>query len=608
MSPKSKKSNPFAKLILSFSGLGSNNLSEVSQSNSNYFAVGGANIFVAAFVFLLGSWSFHLAFPLALSYIHFLLGLTLAVVVFTFNRQTIHALNQQAITAHKMKRIGIVLLPIFLISVFLGIIISTPIKFYLFGIPITTNILDRISEIDKISDSNISSKISSWSLTLFLILILILPTLIKYYSLQTSYQSEMSSFLNEFMWFCSGANKAILRKCPNEYAKYFGIGGTILFTALMATLSGGYAFYTAFDNITIAICFGLFWGAMIFNLDRFIVNTMYSDGEPTISFKEFMGGLPRLTIAVFLGIVISYPLELKLFEDEINARIEKLKVENLKDYNAILDSSFSQIGSNNKEVKDLEQKKEKLQNEINLAKQDWESVVKIPIRKWKKNNQGRKSFYIIYVWPEKYYQKKNDYEEVKGRNERDIEDCRAKIKNIENKILADEKVREGYESTHNKQNVALSDLSTRMEAFEILKSEKPSIRTASLFIMVLLIIIEISPVLFKMMMTSGDYEVIQNAERNEIKISEVVRISERNDWANTEITKLIETNKKKIIAKQNELNAELNSNQDLLIAIAKAQAEIAQVAINQWKEQETQKALENPEYFIKSSTLNPKKS
>jgi hypothetical protein len=321
-----------------------------------------------------------------------------------------------------------------------------------------------------------------------------------------------------------------------------------------------------------------------------------------------MGGLPRLTIAVFLGIVISYPLELKLFEDEINARIEKLKVENLKDYNAILDSSFSQIGSNNKEVKDLELKREKLQNEINLAKQDWESVEKIPKKKWRKNGQGQMILRTIYVWPEKYYQKMKDYEEVKGRNERDIGDCRAKIKNIENKILADEKVRAGYESTHNKQNVALSDLSTRMEAFEILKSEKPSIRTASLFIMILLIIIETAPVLFKMMMTSGDYEVIQNAERNDIKISEVVRISERNDWANTEITKLIEINKKKIIAKQNELNAELNSNQDLLIAIAKAQAEIAQVAINQWKEQETKKALENPEYFIKSSTLKSKKS
>ena len=138
-----------------------------------------------------------------------------------------------------------------------------------------------------------------------------------------------------------------------------------------------------------------------------------------------------------------------------------------------------------------------------------------------------------------------------------------------------------------------------MEAFGILKDEKSSIRVASLFIMLLLIIIEVAPVLFKMMMSSGDYEVIQNAERNEIKISEIVRISRQNDWANTEINILVEDNKKKIRAKENELNAELSSNQKLLIEIAKAQSEIAQVAINQWKEQEIKKALENPEIFVK---------
>lgn len=613
MSQKNKKRNLFTNFIWYASGQHLRDLSSLSQSKTNYFAIGGVNIFITTIVFLLTSWSFHVAFPKVISIIYYLLGITLGIIVFTFNRQTIHALCQSELNG-KNQKLSIVLIPIVLFSIFFGIIISTPIKFYLFDISITTNIMERISELDKISGTSVTSKISSWSLTIFLILILILPTLIKFYSLQNGNQKKRSNFLNEFMWFCSGANKEILRKCPNEYAKYFGIGGTILFTALMATISGGYAFYTAFDNPTIAISFGLFWGAMIFNLDRFIVNTMYSDGEPTISIKELLGGLPRLIIAIFLGIVISYPLELKLFEDEINARIEKLKVENLKEYNTVLELSFSQIGSNNKEVKEISIKKDNLQNEINKAKQDWESVKKVAKqgKRQKKDNTGKPFFdnsnkpimetYTYYVWPEEYYHKKKDYEDIKQRNELDIEDYRNKIKNIENKIIADEKVKEGYELSHNKQNVALSDLSTRMEAFEKLKEEKSSIRISSLFIMLLLIIIEIAPVLFKMMMTSGDYEVIQNAERNEIKVTEIVKISERNDWANTEITKLIEDNKKKIIAKQNELNTELNSNHELLLAIAKAQAEIAQVAINKWKEQEIQKALENPESFIKMNT------
>ena len=126
---------------------------------------------------------------------------------------------------------------------------------------------------------------------------------------------ERSNWYNEFLWWCAGANKKVLRQCPTEYAKYAGMGGTIFSTACMAALSGGYAISYVFDNTLVAVLFGLFWGfVIIFNLDRLIVNTMYSDGKVTISFKEFFSGLPRIIMAVFLGIVISTPLELKIYQ------------------------------------------------------------------------------------------------------------------------------------------------------------------------------------------------------------------------------------------------------------------------------------------------------
>ena len=142
---------------------------------------------------------------------------------------------------------------------------------------------------------------------------------------------EKSNWYNEFLWWCAGANKKILRQCPTEYAKYAGMGGTIFSTACMAALSGGYAISTVFENTIISFLFGLFWGfVIIFNLDRLIVNTMYSDGKETISWKEFFSGLPRIIMAIFLGIVISTPLELKIYEKSIDAEIEKLKDQDLK--------------------------------------------------------------------------------------------------------------------------------------------------------------------------------------------------------------------------------------------------------------------------------------
>lgn len=130
---------------------------------------------------------------------------------------------------------------------------------------------------------------------------------------------------------CCGVNRKIVRQCPTDYAKYAGMGGTILFTAIMASLSGSYALFSVFDDEVVAICFGVFWGLLIFNLDRFIVNTMYSDGKVTISWQEFKSGLPRIIMAIFLGIVISTPLELKIFEDAIDIRIEQDKDKLLQD-------------------------------------------------------------------------------------------------------------------------------------------------------------------------------------------------------------------------------------------------------------------------------------
>lgn len=58
---------------------------------------------------------------------------------------------------------------------------------------------------------------------------------------------------------------------------------------------------------------------------------MYSDGKVTISWQEIKSGLPRIIMAIFLGIVISTPLELKIFEDAIDIRIEQDKDKLLQD-------------------------------------------------------------------------------------------------------------------------------------------------------------------------------------------------------------------------------------------------------------------------------------
>jgi hypothetical protein len=122
--------------------------------------------------------------------------------------------------------------------------------------------------------------------------------------------------LQRFFIFCSGSDTQILSECaPGEQTKYAGIGATVFFTAVMAAIAGSYALYTLFDSIFTAIFFGLIWGLLIFNLDRFIVSTIKKRHD---FFAEIIQASPRILLAIIIAIVISKPLELKIFEKEIN--------------------------------------------------------------------------------------------------------------------------------------------------------------------------------------------------------------------------------------------------------------------------------------------------
>ena len=122
--------------------------------------------------------------------------------------------------------------------------------------------------------------------------------------------------LQRFFIFCSGADTDILEDCSaGEQTKYAGIGATVFFTAVMATIAGSYALFTVFDNLFTTIFFGLIWGLLIFNLDRFIVSTIKKRDS---FFDELIQASPRILLAVIIAVVISKPLELKIFEKEIN--------------------------------------------------------------------------------------------------------------------------------------------------------------------------------------------------------------------------------------------------------------------------------------------------
>lgn len=98
--------------------------------------------------------------------------------------------------------------------------------------------------------------------------------------------------LKKFFILCSGSDTDILDSCSiGEQNKYAGIGATVFFTAVMAAIAASYALYTVFDNYFTAIVFGLIWGLLIFNLDRFIVSTIKKRNS---FLDEFIQATPRI--------------------------------------------------------------------------------------------------------------------------------------------------------------------------------------------------------------------------------------------------------------------------------------------------------------------------
>src|SRR5256885_311453 len=130
--------------------------------------------------------------------------------------------------------------------------------------------------------------------------------------------------LRRFLITCSGADKSILDdpRCEVERTKYAAIGATVLSTAVLASLSGGYAIYTTFQSYPMSIFLGIIWGLIIFNLDRYIVSSLRKERiSPALNrqqrlaahLRQYGRALPRFALAILIAIVITRPIELRLF-------------------------------------------------------------------------------------------------------------------------------------------------------------------------------------------------------------------------------------------------------------------------------------------------------
>ncbi|WP_214111028.1 DUF4407 domain-containing protein [Acrocarpospora catenulata] len=149
--------------------------------------------------------------------------------------------------------------------------------------------------------------------------------------------------ISRLLIFASGADPKILDQCPAaERSRYEGLGGGVLTTAVMAGIAMGVSISLAFKAApAVSVTAGVLWGVAIFNLDRWLVSTYRSRATRR---GKIAALVPRLLLSVVLGLTISEPLILLIFEPEVTAKVAAIQRE--EDDKAQREIEQSQLSEN----------------------------------------------------------------------------------------------------------------------------------------------------------------------------------------------------------------------------------------------------------------------
>jgi hypothetical protein len=133
----------------------------------------------------------------------------------------------------------------------------------------------------------------------------------------------------------SGARPDVLEAVPGARAKFVALGGVLLSTGGLAVLSAAFAVHMALGVWwPFALLLGVGWGFVIVNLDRMLLIGMAHDSSLK---RNLLMAVPRVGLALVLGIVISTPLTLQIFHKEIDTEIVALQAEASDAFNQSLD-------------------------------------------------------------------------------------------------------------------------------------------------------------------------------------------------------------------------------------------------------------------------------
>lgn len=404
------------------------------------------------------------------------------------------------------------------------------------------------------------------------------------------YTTPKSTPLMRLLWSASGGDRYILERATySDQIKYMCLGGIIVATGLMAALAGGYAFYTIFEprgsaiesqfswsTTIISIFFGCFWGLMIFNLDRFIVSsTGKGDGTEAITWDEFKGAIPRLVLGAIIALTISKPVEIRMFKSEIDAALHEEQLKTRKDYEKRTRLNYEdRLALIDKDLGKFETERTDLVDRIKKAEK--EHTDQLQGRAGAPAGDGKLAQALLTIKDNLILELNRFDEKNKERIAELTSSKRKLILEMDDELSKNEKVADGLDGL-----LERIKLSHHIAGFWI-----------SLFITLLFMAIEMTPIFFKLMLVKSPYDFLKENVEELMKAEQGIHIeyNYHKDKEGQERDLVTHLHKEKLLVEKKPLQ--------------KVQEELTEYAISKYREEMKKKIDANPEQFIKVQENN----
>lgn len=401
------------------------------------------------------------------------------------------------------------------------------------------------------------------------------------------YELPKSSSVMRFLWKCAGGDRYLLERATySDQIKYMCLGGIVFATGALAGIAGGYAFYTIFEprgsaienpidlqTVFLSIFFGIAWGLMIFNIDRFIVtSTGKGDGTEAITIGELKSALPRIIMGIIIAITISKPVEIRMFKTEIDIKLREKQLEQQADYQAKVDKTYNDREKLlDKEFGSIAEQRDALNKRIEVAEQAYTDNLmgkagKIPsgngpLSKALKSQLDDLSNQLI------------SFDKQNGKDLAELNKRKDALR------ISKEKERNNNEKIAN----GLDGLLERIKiAHEVAGG------WISTFITLLFMAIELTPIFFKLMLTKTTYDYLTENRDELIKAENGIEV--RYDYYKD----------KQGIERHLIINHEADKLIFEKIKVSEIQRELTEYAVAKYKEREIKKIDENLEDYIKN--------